>query len=225
VLAGGELTNPARTLPVGVTIGVALSAAIYMVIHLVAQGVLGPDLAQFQTAPLAEVANRIFGPAGRTLILVAAAVSMLGFMSGDLLSNPRVVYALAANGMMPRLFAWVHPRYGTPAMAIVTYAVLACLLALFGGFTRLAIFSSVSTLLMDLGVVLASVRLRRLGVEADQPPVRLPGALLIPAIAAILIVSLLFAATRDELIAVSGFIALVSVSYFARQRLRSRDAG
>lgn len=120
-----------------------------MVIHLVAQGVLGPDLAQFQTAPLAEVANRIFGP------------------------------------MMPRVFAWVHSRYGTPAMAIVTYAVLACLLALFGGFTRLAISSSVSTLLMDLGVVLASVRLRRLGVEADQPPVRLPGALLIPAIAAI----------------------------------------
>jgi basic amino acid/polyamine antiporter, APA family len=103
-----------------------------MVIHLVAQGVLGPDLAQFQTAPLAEVANRIFGPGGRTLILVAAAVSMLGFMSGDLLSNPRVVYALAAHGMMPRVFAWVHSRYGTPAMAIVTYAVLACLLALFG---------------------------------------------------------------------------------------------
>ena len=117
----------------------------------------------------------------------------------------------------------MHPRYGTPAVAIVTYAVLACLLALFGGFTRLAIFSSVATLLMDLAVVLASVRLRRLGVEADQPPVRLPGGLLIPAIATALIVALLFAATREELIAVGGFIALVSVSYFARQRLRSQD--
>jgi hypothetical protein len=95
---------------------------------------------------------------------------------------------------------------------------------LFGGFTRLAIFSSVSTLLMDLAVVLASVRLRRLGVQADQPPVRLPGGLLIPAIATVLIAVLLFAATRDELIAVSGFIALVSVSYLVRQRLRSQDA-
>ncbi len=223
VLAGGELTNPARTLPVGVTLGVALSAAIYMVVHLVAQGVLGADLAHFQTAPLAEVASRIFGPGGRTLILIAAAVSMLGFMSGDLLSNPRVIYALAANGMMPRVFAWVHPRYGTPAVAILTYAVLACLLALFGGFTRLAIFSSVATLLMDLAVVLASVRLRQLGVEADQPPARLPGGLLIPAIATVLIVVLLCAATREELIAVSGFIALVSVYYLARQRLRSQE--
>jgi amino acid transporter len=208
VLTSGELANPARTLPMGVTLGVMLSAAIYVVVHLVAQGVLGPELAHFQAAPLAEVASRVFGGAGRTLILVAAAVSMLGFMSGDLLSNPRVVYALAANGMMPRMLARVHSRYGTPVAAIVTYALLACMLSLFGGFTRLAIFSSVATLIMDLGVVLAAVRLRQLGVHADVPPVRLPGGWLIPGIATLLIATLLCAVTREELLAVGGFIVL-----------------
>ena len=67
-----------------------------------------------------------------------------------------------------------------------------------------------------------------MGVESiqfkGQPAVRLPGGLLIPAIATILIVVLLFAAPRDELIAVSGFIALVSVFFLARQRAR-RAAG
>ena len=227
VLAGGELTNPARTLPVGVTIGVALSAA-----HLhgdppggAASSARTSHTSRPRRSPRSPTGSS--GPGGRTLILAAAAISMLGFMSGDLLSNPRIVYALAANGMMPRVFAGIHPRYGTRRWpSSHTPSWRACWPSLEASRASQSSPRSPRSSWI-FGVVLASVPASP-SRSVSRPTSRLSACLAgcsIPTIATLLIVALLLAATRDELIAVGGFIALVSVSYFARRRLRSQDAG
>ena len=71
------------------------------------------------TAPLAEAASRVLGRAGRVLVLAGAAVSMFGYVSGDMLGSPRALFAFARDGMLPAVLARVHSRFHTPYVAIV----------------------------------------------------------------------------------------------------------
>ena len=70
--AGGEIKNPARTVPLGLLIGIGVVFVLYMGIQGVAQGVLGPDLATSLEAPLVATAERAFGPWGKTFLLIGA---------------------------------------------------------------------------------------------------------------------------------------------------------
>src|SRR4030095_3040147 len=103
--------------------------AIYMAIQLVAQGVLGAELANYADAPLAEAASRFLGNAGRTILLVGAVISAFGYVSGDILGSPRTLYAFGRNGILPAKMAAVHPRFRTPHIAIIVHAIIACALS------------------------------------------------------------------------------------------------
>jgi amino acid transporter len=87
---------------------------LYIAVHVVAQGVLGTDLAQGGTAPLAGVAGRVMGAAGVALIVAATAVSVFGNLAVDMICTPRAFFAVAESGVMPRAMARVHPTYRTP---------------------------------------------------------------------------------------------------------------
>ena len=216
----GEITNPSRTVPLAALLGVSTTAALYIGMHLLAQGVLGPDLPKFPAAPLAEVADRVFGPGGRTLLLVAAVVSMVGYLSGDLLSSPRSVFALAEDGLLPAPLARVHPRYQTPYVAVIGYAALSCLLAVAGSFTQLVLLNAIGVLLIYLGVVLAVFKLRRDGVRADREPLRMWGGPLIPILALGLVVALLAVAPAGQQIAAVAFVAICAMIYDVGRRRR-----
>ncbi len=214
----GEVENPARTVPIAALLGVTVTAALYIGIHLVAQGVLGADLATFGAAPLAEVAERVFGPVGRGLMVVGAVVSTTGFVSGDLLATPRSLYALASDGLLPKGLSAVHPRYQTPWVAIAVYGAVALLLTILGTFQQLAILNAVGVLTIFLAVILALFKLRREGVVSDRAPLALPGAALIRPAALGLTVVLLATAARAELLAVAGFVGVASLFYFGWRR-------
>ena len=216
--SSGEVKNPSRTVPRAIMIGLGAVSLLYIAIQLVAQGVLGPDLALNQDAPLVAVAARAFGPSGRILLGVGAAISTFGYVSGDILTTPRLLFAFARDGFLPKQLATVHPRFHSPAVAIVVYATLCCLLAITGSFRTLVILSTVSILIVYLVTCLASIRLTRLDVRDVGAPFLLPGGPVIPLISCAVVVWMLTSASRREYISVAVAIVVASVLYVIRPR-------
>jgi APA family basic amino acid/polyamine antiporter len=216
--SSGEVSNPSRTVPVAIMTGLGAVSLLYIAIQLVAQGVLGPDLALDQTAPLVAVAGRAFGPAGRILLGVGAAVSAFGYVSGDILTTPRVLFAFGRDGLLPRRLGTVNARYHTPAVAIIVHSALTCLLAITGTFRSLVVVSTVSILLVYLATCLASIQLRRRDVRADGPPFIVPGGHVIPVLSCIVVIWMLTSASRTEFLSVGAAIVLASVLYVIRPR-------
>jgi amino acid transporter len=214
--SSGEVRDPARTVPRAILIGLGTVSLLYIAIQLVAQGVLGPELARNQTAPLVEVAGRVFGPGGRILLGVGAAISAFGYVSGDILATPRLLFAFARDRFLPQRFGRVNDRYHTPATAIVVHATFACALAISGTFTSLVVLSTVAILLVYLGTCLSSVQLSRRNVQADGPPFRIPGGPTVPLLACVVVVWMLTSASRTEFISVGATLCVASGLYLFR---------
>ena len=156
LVPSGEVSQPARTVPRALFTALAVTTTIYLTIQAVALGILGPALADYASAPLAEAMARVVGPAGRLLVLAGAMVSMFGYVAGDMLGSPRALFALARDRMLPAALARVHPRYHTPHVAIVTYATFVGAVAVSSHFTELAIVANVAILTLYLMCVLAA---------------------------------------------------------------------
>ncbi len=217
--SSGEVINPSRTVPRAILLGLAGVSLLYISIHLVAQGVLGPALSADQAAPLAAVAKRAFGPVGAVLLAAAAAISAFGYVAGDVLTSPRVLFAFGQDRFLPRIFGTVNQRHHSPAIAIVVHSAACCAFALTGSFRSLAILSTVSMLLIYLGCCFAAIELRRRNVVADGPPFTLPGGPTIPLLASGVVIWMLTSASRMEYISVGVALVVATVLYFVRQNL------
>jgi basic amino acid/polyamine antiporter, APA family len=104
------------------------------------------DPAQSQR-PLADVARLVLGKTGAVLVALGALVSFYGYLSAKILGVPRVTFALAETGDIPRVFAAIHERYRTPHVSIVVFALLIWLLAFMRGFYWNVTLSAVARLL------------------------------------------------------------------------------
>ncbi|MGB7219439.1 MAG: APC family permease [Vicinamibacterales bacterium] len=220
----GEIRDPARTVPRAVLLALAITTTLYLLVQGVAQGLLGPSLSTYAAAPLAEAASRVLGPVGRVLVLSGAAVSMFGYVSGDLLGSPRALYALGRDGLLPAALGRIHPRFHTPHIAIITYAVLVAALAISSSFTTLAVLSNVAALTLYLLCVAASYELARRDVRMAGAPFALPGGPTIPVMAAVVILWLLSQATFREFAVEATVLAAATLFYLARRRTQ-QDAG
>jgi amino acid transporter len=216
VTPGGEIRDPARTVPRAILAALAIITALYIAIQLVAQGVLGPGLAENRTAPLAAVAEVSLGGGGRAIILIGTIVSTFGYLAGDMLTSPRVLYALGRDGHLPAFFGRVHPHFHTPHVAIVVHAAAAIGFALTGTFESLVVLSVVSTLIIYLTCAVSVLMMRRRGIRSEAPPFVTRGGPLVPVLACVLVLVLLSQATRAEFVAVGVMLAVAVVLYLAR---------
>ena len=141
---GGESTNPKRDTPIALLTALALIALIYTAVQIITLKTL-PDAAA-SVRPLADASQRFLGPAGAMAIAGTALVSAYGYLSANLLHAPRLTFALAEGGDLPSLFGSIHPRYRTPYVSIVVYAVLVFSFAALGTFQWNAVLSAVSRL-------------------------------------------------------------------------------
>ena len=216
----GEVTDPSRTVPRAIAIGLTGVALLYISAQLVAQGVLGSALAapETATAPLAAAAERFAGPSGARLILIGMALSTFGFLTGMMLSTPRTLFALAAGGFGPRALGQVHPQYHTPYLAIVVQAVIACLIAITGTYVKLAILADVAILIVYLACCVGAGQLRRRKVGAERNPFLMPAGGVVPWLAAALIAGLLVRASLSAWLLTGGVVAIASLTYFLRTR-------
>jgi amino acid transporter len=174
-------------------------------------------MATFASAPLAEAAARVLGPAGRLLMLAGGIVSMFGYVSGDMLGSPRAWYAFGRAGMLPAAMTRIHPTYHTPYVAIVVYACVVATLAISSSFTQLAILANVAALTLYLMCVAASFELQRRDIRADGTPFAVRGGPAIPIAAAIVILWLLSNATRREFLVEAAVLGAASMLYSIRK--------
>lgn len=208
--ASGEIKDPVRTIPRGLMIGVFFVFLIYLMIHLTAQGVLGPELAVHKEAPLAKVAEKALGPFGVGLLVVGAAISCFGLVSGDILASSRLLFAAARNGTLPDFLAKVHPKFATPYWSIIVFAGMGFSFSVSGGFRELAILASASLLVIYLAVAFAAIKLRNVNKEESFT---IPGGLIVPVLAIAVTLWFLYNLQRDEQISVVIFIVVASVIY------------
>lgn len=219
----GEVKNPARTVPRSILGALAITTLIYLAIQAIAQGILGPELSTYADAPLAETARRLLGSFGKVLVLAGGTVSMFGYVSGDMLGTPRALFALGRDGALPAVLSKVHPGYRTPAVAIVTYAIIVAALSISSSFNQLAVLANVSGLLLYGLCVAASYELQRRDVRMAGAPFNLPGGVAIQSIALAGIVWLVSQATRREFVIEASVLAAASIYYFGRRRLSIRQ--
>jgi len=140
-----EAQDPRRDAPFALFTALLVCTVIYALIQWVVVGVL-PDAAHSER-PLAEVARIAVGSLGATLIAVGALISFYGYLSAKILAMPRVTFALAEQGDFPKAFAAVHPRFHTPYVSILLFAVLVWAFALTGEFKWNVTLSAVARLL------------------------------------------------------------------------------
>jgi APA family basic amino acid/polyamine antiporter len=219
----GEVKDIARTVPRAIFIALAGTTVLYVGLQMVAQGVLGADLATAPT-PLADAAGRVFGPWGRTLLLVGAAISMFGYLCGMTLAIPRALFALARDGFLPRVVASVHPRFHTPYVAIAVQVVVACALAITSTFERLAILANLTLLLLYGACCLAAWQLRRRGVQSGGVPFAVAGGGVAPITACAVIAWMLTGIRAAEWTAMGVALLVASLVYFIVTRQKRRAA-
>ncbi len=223
--ASGEIKNPSKTVPLGLLVGLTGILALYVGLQTVAQGVLGPELANNTEAPLAAVATVVFGSWGAKMLLVGGVISIFGTVSGDMLSTPRVVFASARDGNLPKILGRVHPKYKTPYVSVIFFASLVCAFALSGTFKPLAVVASGSVLVIYAGVSLAVIRLRYRDGEPKEGEFMLPLGPVIPASSCLVVGWLLWQLTAEEAMGLGALVAASIVIYGLRTavaRTRSR---
>jgi APA family basic amino acid/polyamine antiporter len=196
-----------------------VTALLYIAIQIVALGTL-PGLANDAT-PLASAARMFLGPAGAAIITVGAVLSTTGSNSALVLVGPRILYALAEGGQLPRALARVHSRYRTPHIAVIVFVLAAWLIAIYGNFAQLVTVSAIARLLFSATTCLAVPVLRRRMPNATRG-FKVPGGALIPALAVVISVWLLTGVSGAQAIA-GGLALAVGIVLFVVFRNTNRS--
>jgi APA family basic amino acid/polyamine antiporter len=214
--ASGEVAQPSRTIPRGLALALITITVLYVSIQTVAQGILGPALAG-SAVPLAAAMARI-SPALRALMLGGAALSMLGCVGADILGSPRMIFALARDGLMPRVLGRVHERTHVPHVAILFYSALILVFALTGAFAELAAFAALTVAALYIAGCIAAWRLARRGVARAGEPLefRWLGAAAAVGVGGMLIIIAL--ASRAEILDLLALITASVAAYFLQTR-------
>jgi APA family basic amino acid/polyamine antiporter len=215
----GEVKNPGHNLPRALIWGTLAVIAIYLLANIAYLGVMSVEEMRHSKLVAADVALKLIGPAGVTFVAITVMLSTLGTLNGSILTNPRVFFAMAADGLLFRKIAAVHPRYKTPYLAITLTAVLGIVFVMLRTFEQLAdTFVTAIIPFYALGVASIFVFRKRGGAEY-KPTYRTPLYPLTPivfvlAIAYLLGNALLDPSSRGPTLAIFGVIALGIPIYF-----------
>jgi amino acid transporter len=170
----GEVKDPERNLPRALIVGTLAVVVIYLLANVAYLGVMSVEEVRHSKLVAADVALRLVGPAGVTFVAITVMLSTLGTLNGSILTNPRVFFAMAADGLLFRKIAAVHPRHQTPYVAIVLTAVLGIVFVLLRTFEQLA-DTFVTAILPFYALGVASIFIfRRRSAAEYSPPFRAP---------------------------------------------------
>jgi amino acid transporter len=192
---GGEVRDPRRNLPRALVIGTLLVIAVYLAANLAYLAVLSVEEIRVSRLVAADVAERLIGPNGVYLVAALVMLSTFGTLNGSLLTAPRIFFAMADDGLFFRQVARVHPKFGTPHVAIAMSACLGIAFVLLRTFEQLAdAFVTAIVPFYALGVAAIFVLRGRPGYD---PPFRVPGYPVVPALFVLASIYLLVNAIVD----------------------------
>lgn len=191
----GEISYPQRNIPRAIIGGTLAVCAIYLLSNLAYLAVMPVDQIRTSNLVAADVAQRLLGRPGAVLVSATVMLSTFGTLSANLLTNPRILFAMADDGMLFKSAAKIHPRYQTPYVSVLLIAGLGIVYVLFLNFDQLT-DTFVVAILPFYGMVVAAVyRLRQRPGYA--PPFRTLGYPWVPALFILSVVFLLGNALMD----------------------------
>ena len=214
-----EIEAPERNLPRSLIIGVITVAVVYVLVNVAYLRLLGRDGLATSATPAADAAARALGPAGDKFVAAAIAISTFGFLDLAVLAPTRVYYAAAADGYLPSALARLHPKYGTPTLAIVVQAIWAILLVLTGTYGDLLNSVVFADWIFFGGTVAALFVFSRKGTSTYRAPLYplIPAFFVLVAIA--VVISVIIAAPAR---AAAGALLIATgipvFYYFSRRR-------
>ena len=169
-----ETVDPERTIPRSLVLGTIIVTICYVALNVIYLRVLSIERVTASTRIAADAAEVLVGPVGATLVAALVIVSTFGALNGIILAGPRVYFSMAADGLLFRWAASLHPRFGTPARAILLQAAWACVLVMTdsyrGLFTRVVYTEWIFFGLLAVGIVMLRRR------DDYRPPFRMPWA-------------------------------------------------
>jgi len=221
-----EIIAPERTLPKALAIGTAIVLAVYLLANVAYLRVLGPAGLANSLAPAADTMRAIMGPAGGALMAAGIMVSTIGFVNSGVLSAPRMLQAMASDGLFFRFAARLHPRYRTPSGGIVIQAVWAIVLVLSGTYGQLLDYVVFADWIF-FGLIVCTVfvyRRRDAGADSSSSTAtyRTPGYPVLPALfvlsAAFVVVSVIWSNPRNAVLGVALMALGVPAFWFWQKR-------
>ncbi len=213
-LSSGETREAKRAVPLALLATIGAASVLYFLIQLAYVAIVGD--ATPESAPLAAAASILVGPWGAGAITLAAVISIGANLFAQFITTPRITFALAEDGALPRWFGAVHARFATPAHSIAALGIIAGALALSGAFVWLAVISALARLLMYLlcAAGLAKLKLR-------EPVAKALVAWAAIALTAVLVIWAAAQAEAKAWLFLAGFAA-IGTALYALSRWLSR---
>ena len=220
----GEIRDPQRSLPFSILVGIAVVIVVYVLVNVSFLLVLPFDRLRESQLPATDAVSTALGSVGAGIVSIAIVASTLGTINAQLLNYPRIVFALARDGMFFKRFAHVHQGHATPAGAIVAQGVVASAFALSGTFTQILTYTAfVNHSFMSL--IVASVFVLRVREPQMERPYRTWGYPVTPviflAVSAWYLYGLLHDRLTGSLIGIG--IMLLGVPFYLYWRERTRQ--
>ena len=220
---GGEVKDPERNLPRVLIFGTLIVIGLYLLANLAYLAVLPVDEIRHSKLVAADVADRLVGTAGVAFVSIAVMISTFGTLNGSVMTGSRILFAMAADGLLFKPIAIVDRRFQTPGVAIWLGATIGVIFVLAGTFEQLAdTFVTAIVPFYALAVGAVFVLRRRAGYN---PPFRVPLYPVIPVLFIVATVLLLGNAIIDSTsrvptLAVLGVILLGIPIFFLTERSR-----
>ncbi|MHA8262637.1 APC family permease [Lactobacillaceae bacterium Melli_B3] len=211
VVVAGEMKNSKRNLPLALLVVLIAVTTIYALVFTVSIGVLGSDLSN-TPVPLQSVFAAIAGPTGKWIIVLGSIISMGAIVVGSSFVTPRAGVALANHEMMPAIIKKRNKR-DAPYVAIIISTCLVMLIAYSGTFIVLAQIASVARFAQYLPTCLSLIRFRKT-IDHDPNAFKVPFGIVIPVLATLVSLWLLFNAKHENVLLAVGFLIIVAPFYY-----------
>jgi basic amino acid/polyamine antiporter, APA family len=217
-IPANDIDEPSKTIPKAVVFGILIVTAFYLTTNLVLFGVRNFNLLANDSAPLAAASssilssNAVLALFGGLLVGVGALISVAGSDESGMIGTSRLGYALAADGLFPKVFARVHKKFKTPYASIIIQSVTALIASIVGG---LSLLISVSVFFMAVAYLATSASVFPLRKQNPTHPVAHKRNMIIPALGIIFSVFLITQCSLDQ-IAIGALLLLVGVPIYIK---------
>ena len=215
--SAGEAADPQRTFARGIGLGTAALVAIYLTANAGYVAAVGASGVAATDRVAADVVRALFGAPAANLVTLVILISIFSAANGLALTGPRMYFAMARDGVFFRALAHVHPRFGTPALAVAASAGWAMVLALSGSFEQLFTYVVFASWIFAALAAASVFVLRRRRPDVPRP-FRVPAYPLTPALfivaAVAIVMNTVFARPREALTGL-GIVGTGVPVYFA----------
>lgn len=169
-----EIKNPQRNIPRAIMLSITSVTVLYVLFNFAIYRILpyetivssinGGDIHLGTTA-----ARSLFGSAGGTLVSICMAIAVFGALNGCVLVLPRACFAIARDGMFPRSWAKIHPKYQTPYMALIVHMVIACALIFTRNLNQITALVTFTGMICNIFTFTSVLSLRKKYPDMERP--------------------------------------------------------